>query len=90
LEKSISAGELNENRLAEYADSRKTDEVVVGLSLLCRLPVNVIERVLFDQAGAGPDTSAKFFLAHNHVIPVSRGAGTSYLFAKPGNTKARI
>ena len=44
-------GELNENRLAEYAESRKTDEVVVGLSLLCGLPVNVIERVLFDQAG---------------------------------------
>jgi uncharacterized protein (DUF2336 family) len=44
-------GDLNETRLVEYAGSRKADEVVVGLSLLCGLPVNVIERVLFDQAG---------------------------------------
>jgi hypothetical protein len=44
-------GELNETRLVEYAGSRKADEVVVGLSLLCGLPVNVIERALFDEAG---------------------------------------
>jgi hypothetical protein len=43
--------ELNETKLVEYAESRKTDEVVVGLSLLCGLPVNVIERALFDEAG---------------------------------------
>jgi hypothetical protein len=44
-------GKLNETRLVEYAESRKADEVVVGLSLLCGLPVNVIERALLDEAG---------------------------------------
>ena len=44
-------GELDETKMAEYADARKADEVVVGLSLLCKLPVNVIERALFDEGG---------------------------------------
>jgi hypothetical protein len=44
-------GELDETKMLEYSDARKSDEVVVGLSLLCRLPVNVIERALFDEGG---------------------------------------
>ena len=43
--------ELSEAKMAEYADSRRSDEVVVGLSLLCSLPVNVIERALFEESG---------------------------------------
>ena len=39
-------GELNEARILEYAVSRKLDEVVVALSLLCILPVDVVERAL--------------------------------------------
>jgi hypothetical protein len=39
-------GELNEARVLEYAQSRKLDEVVVALSLLCALPVDVTERAL--------------------------------------------
>lgn len=39
-------GELNEARVLEYALSRKLDEVIVALSLLCVLPVDVVERAL--------------------------------------------
>jgi uncharacterized protein (DUF2336 family) len=41
-------GELNENSILEYARSRKFEETAVGLSLLCSLPVDVVERVLID------------------------------------------
>jgi len=44
-------GHLTETKMAEYAQSRKMDEVVVGLSLLCGLPVNVTERALVDVTG---------------------------------------
>ena len=41
-------GNLNENSILEYARSHKIEEVTVGLSLLCSLPVDVIERALVD------------------------------------------
>jgi uncharacterized protein (DUF2336 family) len=44
-------GELNENSLCEFARHRKVEEVIVALSLLCDLPVNVIERALNDDHG---------------------------------------
>jgi uncharacterized protein (DUF2336 family) len=44
-------GQLTEAKMAEYAQSRKMDEVVVGLALLCGLPVNVTERALLDVTG---------------------------------------
>jgi uncharacterized protein (DUF2336 family) len=39
-------GELNEARVLEYAQTRKLDEAIVALSLLCSLPVDVVERAL--------------------------------------------
>jgi uncharacterized protein (DUF2336 family) len=39
-------GNLNENSILEYARSHKIEEVTVGLSLLCSLPVDVVERAL--------------------------------------------
>lgn len=42
-------GELNENRILEYARAHKIEEATVGLSLLCSLPVNVVERSLQDR-----------------------------------------
>ena len=39
-------GNLNENSILEYARSLKIEEVTVGLSLLCSLPVDVVERAL--------------------------------------------
>jgi N-acetylglutamate synthase-like GNAT family acetyltransferase len=43
-------GALNEKRIFEYALSRKFEEVTVGLSLLCSLPVDVVERALIDKS----------------------------------------
>lgn len=42
-------GELNESRILEYARNHKIEEATVGLSLLCSLPANVIERALTDR-----------------------------------------
>lgn len=39
-------GELNQARLLEYAQARKTDEVIVALSLMCTLPVDIVDRAL--------------------------------------------
>ena len=42
-------GNLNESRILEYARLRKFEETTVGLSMLCALPVYVVERVLVDK-----------------------------------------
>jgi hypothetical protein len=42
-------GNLNENSILEYARSHKIEEATVGLSLLCSLPVDVVERALIDK-----------------------------------------
>jgi uncharacterized protein (DUF2336 family) len=42
-------GELNESSILEYARAHKIEETTVGLSLLCSLPGNVVERALADR-----------------------------------------
>ncbi len=42
------SGNLNERSILGYALSHKVAEVAVGLSLLCSLPVEVVERALLD------------------------------------------
>ena len=42
-------GNLNENSISLYARSHKLDEVTIGLSLLCALPGDVIERAVMDK-----------------------------------------
>jgi hypothetical protein len=39
-------GNLDENSILEYARSHKLEEVTVGLSLLCSLPADIVERAL--------------------------------------------
>jgi hypothetical protein len=39
-------GNLNENSILEYARAHRIEEVTGGLSLLCSLPVDVVERAL--------------------------------------------
>ncbi len=39
-------GNLNENSILDYARAHKIEEATVGLSLLCSLPVDVVERAL--------------------------------------------
>ena len=41
-------GNLNEDSISGYARFHKLDEVTIGLSLLCSLPGDVIERALLD------------------------------------------
>ncbi len=43
------SGNLNENKIFEYAQSHRLEEATVGLSLLCSLPVDAVERVLVDK-----------------------------------------
>ncbi len=43
------SGDLNENKIFEYAQSHRFEEAAVGLSLLCSLPVDAVERVLVDK-----------------------------------------
>jgi uncharacterized protein (DUF2336 family) len=42
-------GNLNENSISTYARSHRLDEVTIGLSLLCALPGDVIERAVLDK-----------------------------------------
>src|SRR5712671_6880446 len=42
-------GNLNENSISGYAQSHRFEEVTIGLSLLCSLPADVIERALLDK-----------------------------------------
>jgi uncharacterized protein (DUF2336 family) len=42
-------GNLNENSISGYAQSHRFEEVTIGLSLLCSLPADVIERALADR-----------------------------------------
>ena len=42
-------GNLNENSISGYARSHRFEEVTIGLSLLCSLPGDVIERALVDK-----------------------------------------
>jgi Uncharacterised protein conserved in bacteria (DUF2336) len=42
-------GNLNENSISGYARAHRVEEVAIGLSLLCSLPVDVIERALMDR-----------------------------------------
>src|SRR6202521_6194975 len=42
-------GNLNENSISGYARSHRFEEATIGLSLLCSLPSDVIERALVDK-----------------------------------------
>jgi uncharacterized protein (DUF2336 family) len=42
-------GNLNENSISGYARSHRLEEVTIGLSLLCSLPGDVIERAMMDK-----------------------------------------
>jgi len=44
-------GHLNEHMILECARAHKMEEATVGLSLLCSLPVDVVERALVDSGG---------------------------------------
>lgn len=44
-------GNLSEKDILEYAQAHKLPEVIAGLSLLCTLPANIVERAINDRTG---------------------------------------
>jgi uncharacterized protein (DUF2336 family) len=52
-------GQLQEKKIFEFAQAHKLPEVTIGLSLLCALPANVVERGLTDPTGEMPMIFAK-------------------------------
>ncbi len=42
-------GNLNESSISGYARSHRLEEVTIGMSLLCSLPTDMVERVLLDK-----------------------------------------
>ena len=54
-----SYGNLREKTIFEYAQSHQLPEVIAGLSLLCSLPANAVERGLDDTTGEMPMIFAK-------------------------------
>jgi hypothetical protein len=42
-------GNLNESSISTYARSHRIEEVTIGMSLLCSLPGDVVERALLDK-----------------------------------------
>jgi uncharacterized protein (DUF2336 family) len=42
-------GELNEDKIFEFAYSLKFDETAIAISLLCLLPIDVVERAIVDK-----------------------------------------
>jgi uncharacterized protein (DUF2336 family) len=45
------AGEITDRTIRDFAGSNRFEEVVVALSLVCELPVDVVERALLDDQG---------------------------------------
>ena len=43
-------GQLNEDKIFEYAQSHKFEKAAAGLSSLCALPIDVVERALIDRS----------------------------------------
>ena len=74
-------GNLNENSISLYARSHKLDEVTIGLSLLCSLPGDVIERAMLDKnretlliLAQGP----RFLVGDHDGVAVSRRQGSPH------------
>jgi hypothetical protein len=49
LEPQHRVGDLNENKIAQFAKDRKLDETAAGLAIMCDMPTDVVERALADQ-----------------------------------------
>jgi hypothetical protein len=52
-------GSLHEKKIFDYAQAHEFPEATIGLSILCSLPANVIERGLVDPTGEMPMIFAK-------------------------------
>jgi uncharacterized protein (DUF2336 family) len=72
-------GDLNESKILEYAQSHKLEEATVALSLLCSLPVDVVERAM-------TNTSTELLLILTRALGFSWETTMALLFlAAPGH-----
>jgi uncharacterized protein (DUF2336 family) len=62
-------GHLNEAKLASFAAERKYEETVVGLSLLCGVPISTVDRLM---AGDRPDPILILCKAAGHGWPTAK------------------
>jgi uncharacterized protein (DUF2336 family) len=69
-------GELQEISIREYASARKIEETIVGLTLLCSLPSDVVERALF-----GTSRELLLILAKAHAFSWETTASLLFLGA---------
>jgi uncharacterized protein (DUF2336 family) len=99
-------GNLNERSISEYARSHRIDEVTIGLSLLCALPPDVVERsllfernremllILAKSLGFSWDTtmSLLFLGAKDHRITAGdlRQLATEYEYLNPETSKTVV
>jgi len=99
-------GNLNEKSISEYARSHRIDEVTIGLSLLCALPPDVVERsllfernremllILTKSLGFSWDTtmSLLFLGAKDHRITAGdlRQLATEYEYLNPETSKTVV
>jgi uncharacterized protein (DUF2336 family) len=99
-------GNLNEKSISEYARSHRIDEVTIGLSLLCALPPDVVERsllfernremllILAKSLGFSWDTtmSLLFLGAKDHRITAGdlRQLATEYEYLNPETSKTVV
>ena len=79
-------GDLNEDRYLEFAHSLKFNETAVALSLLCALPIDVVERALIDKKsrsnsdfsqGPGPfmdSRPCRCYFSVRRIIELLRGS----------------
>ncbi|MGD0024041.1 MAG: DUF2336 domain-containing protein [Xanthobacteraceae bacterium] len=63
------AGKLDETQLAEFARAEKFDETIVALSMICDLPVGLIERAFVDDRS-------------EQIIVLAKAAGLSWETSK--------
>jgi hypothetical protein len=99
-------GNLNEKSISDYARSHRIDEVTIGMSLLCALPPDVIERsllfernremllILAKSLGFSWDTtmSLLFLGAKDHRITAGdlRQLATEYEYLNPETSKTVV
>ncbi|MBV8925922.1 MAG: DUF2336 domain-containing protein [Bradyrhizobium sp.] len=69
VERLFSAGGLNEDKVLEFANSRDFDRTAVAVSLVCDLPINVVERSLVQKR-------------YEQLLVFAKAAGFSWKTAK--------
>jgi uncharacterized protein (DUF2336 family) len=82
-------GRLNEQQVVEFAKTSRYEEVVASLELLCRVPIDVVDRlmggdrpdpilILCKAAGWGWPTARAVILSRPHIKSSSTGLDNAF------------